>query len=240
MKNFFDENLRDDETYFDFTNQSLFFAATGRKNPIYINQCPAMINGVKGQLQALNRLKNNPKVKFVVMPNAPYIRYTQIDGILNCDRYYLLTEWICENYQPYKQVGDFYVWQQKTSDTAELPNYNYELPENHFHNLGYIPYLVGQSSVESKTFEISSTLKNVRGKVGFITLEISADDDSEVQIRLTGDGVNDVAYQFKLAKGTHIYRLRASSDILWYSDKIETLEVGNLAVNKIYFEEISE
>lgn len=231
MKNFFDENLRDGETYFDFTNQSLFFAATGRKNSIYINQCPAMINGVKGQLQALKRLKNNPKVKFVVMPylqrkNTPYGCYTQIDGILNFDRYYLLTEWICENYQPYKQVGDFYVWQKKNSDAAELPKYNYEPPGNHFHYLGYIPYLVGQSSVESKTFEISSTLKNVRGKVGFITLEISSDDEVKVQVKLT--------------KGTHIYRLRASSDILWYSDKIKTLEVENLAVNKIYFEEISE
>lgn len=204
-----------------------------------------MINGVKGQLQALNRLKNNPKVKFVVMPylqrkNAPYGCYTQIDGILNFDRYYLLTEWICENYQPYKQVGDFYVWQKKNSDAAELPKYNYEPPGNHFHYLGYIPYLVGQSSVESKTFEISSTLKNVVGKIGFITLEISSDVDAEVQLKLKGDGVNDIVYQFKLTKGTHIYRLRASSDILWYSDKIKTLEVGNLAVNKIYFEEISE
>ena len=232
MKNFFDENLLDDETYFDFTDQSLFFVATNRKNPIYINQCPAMINGVKGQLQALSQLEmKKSKVKFVV--------------IWNCDRYYLLTEWICKNYQPYTQVGNFFVW--KLKDTAQNPlNYNYELPGNHFHNLGYIPYLWGQSSIQAVDTEIPSlnngvwNLTKLTGKVGFITLEISSEVDSEVNFKVKGSEINEIIYQFKINQGTHLYRFRISSDILWYSGKIETLEVENFHVNKIYFEEVSE
>lgn len=166
MKTFFDENLRNDETYFDFTNQSLFFAAVGRKNPIYINQCPAMINGVKGQLQALEELKNS-KIKFIVMPylqrpNVEYSCYTRIDGILNSDRYYLLTEWICANYQPYKQIGNFFVWKAKDFNASEILNYNYELPESHFHNLGYIPQILGNSSFQSEKKKFLQT-KQARG-----------------------------------------------------------------------------
>ena len=92
LKNFFDENLREDETYFDFTEQSLFFAATNRRNPVYINQCPTMINGVKGQLQALEELKNS-KVKFVVKPylqrpNVPYGCYEALGDVGKLNLYH--------------------------------------------------------------------------------------------------------------------------------------------------------
>lgn len=250
MKNFFYENLHDDETYFDFTNQALFFVFTERKNPVYINQCPAMINGVKGQLQALDDLKKS-KVKFVVKPylqrpNVPYSAYYEIDGILNCDRYYLLTEWLCKNYQPYQPVGNFYAWKLKDDVPADSLNYNYEAPEYHLHNLGFIPQLLGKSAIQSEIIELPATenglrnLKNVTGKTGFISMEISSDSDEEVQFKIKGNEINDVVYRFKITEGTHVYRFRVSSEILWYSGKLETLDAENFHADKIYFEELKE
>ena len=138
------------------------------------------------------------------------------------------------------------MWKLKDDAKADSLNYNYEPIENHFHNLGYIPQLIGKSSVQAERIELSTNengfriLKNVTGKVGFISIEISSEVDAEVQLRLKGSDINDVAYQFKISKGTHIYRLRASSEILWYSGKLEILEVGNFKADKIYFEEVSE
>ena len=242
MKNFCNENLQSDETYFDFTDQSLFFAFTGKKNPVYINQFPAMINGTKGQLQALEKLRSS-KVKFVVMPylqraNVQYFFYTSLDGILNFDRYYLLTEYIAKNYQPYQPLGNFFVWQEKNSEPPQNLNYNYEPPENHFHNLNNIPYLWGKSSRQFKDTEIEpNNLKNISGKTGFLALEISSDANFETQIIIHGEGINDIIYMFKVKQGTHVYKFRVSSDILWYSGKIKNLDTGTLQVNRITFQE---
>lgn len=247
-KKFFDENLKSDETYFDFTNQSLFFAFTSRKNPIYINQCPAMINGVKGQLQALSEIKNS-KVKFVVMPylqrqNVPYSAYEGFDGILNCDRYYLLTEWIAKNYQPYKPVGNFFIWKEKDATPSQELNYNYDSATYHIHNLINIPCLWAKSSIQSTDTKISMAennlwdLKNFSGKVGFITLEITSPAEFDTQIKITGKDISDIVYNFRLKAGTHLYRFRISSDTLWYSGKVEFLHTENLLVNQATFEEL--
>lgn len=249
-KKFFDENLNADETYFDFTNQSLFFAFTGRKNPIYINQCPAMINGVKGQKQALAELQKS-NVKFVVMPylqrqNFPYSGYDGFDGILNCDRYYLLTEWIAKNYQPYQAVGNFFVWIKKDSDSPREVNYNYNSADYHFRNLGDIPFLWAKTSIESKDTQIPMLennlwdLKKFSGKVGFINIEIFSPIDYAVPIAISGEGISNIFYIFNLKAGTHNYRFRVSSDILWYSGKVKFLHTDNLLINKVTFEEVAE
>lgn len=248
MKKFCDENLKADETYFDFTNQSLFFAFIGKKNPIYINQCPAMINGVKGQKQTLEQLKDS-KVKFVFMPylqrqNVPYLAYEGVDDTLNCDRYYLLLEWIAKNYQPYQPVGNFFVWKEKDNSLPQDLNYNYEPEIYHGRNFRNIPFLWGKTDIQSKDTKIAMTennlwdLKNVSGKVGFIALEISSEADYDAQIKITGKDISDIFYNFKLNAGTHIYRFRVSSDILWYSDKVEFLHTDNLSVNQVTFQEV--
>jgi len=123
---FFDEELLPGETYFDFSNQSLFFAFTESKNPIYINQSPAMINSSKkGQEQVLSELKE-ASPRFVVMPykqrqGRAYDLNRECDGILNEDRYYLLLEYIGKMYQPYCAVGNFAIWCKK-SEYEQLLN----------------------------------------------------------------------------------------------------------------------
>lgn len=315
-KAFFAANLAEDETYFDFSNQSLFFAFTERPNPIYINQCPGMINGNKGQKQALASLRKT-KPKFVVMPyrdrsdepSAKHARrrevlayarpmvekYVQpvqlrekmlkkmdaydekwshvksmgysasviLDDLLEFDRYYLLTDYVTENYRPYCSVGNFAVWCLKDEYAArceqdknqkidrEYLDYTYEPLTHHIHPLGHIPYIWGNCEIKNIDSELLIVSqyngqfalddKSILGRRGFITLEIEAPSSDVVEVCLQGDNVHDVKYQFAVRQGTHRYRLQVSSDILWYSGRLSQLRLidGDAQIKHAYFEKIT-
>jgi hypothetical protein len=176
--------------------------------------------------------------------NVPYLAYEGVDELLNCDRYYLLLEWIAKNYQPYQAVGNFFVWKEKDNSAPQDLNYNYAPEVYHGRNFRNIPFLWGKTDIQSKDTKIAMTennlwdLKNVSGKVGFIALEISSEADYDAQIKITGKDISDIFYNFKLKTGTHIYRFRVSSDILWYSGKVEFLRTDNLSVNQVTFQEV--
>lgn len=269
---FFTEKLHAGETYFDFSNQSLFFAFTKKNNPIYINQCPGMINGNKGQLQALVHLKEM-KPRFVVMPYkhrinekngeiSPYGGLSEIDGLLNLDRYYHITEYITDNYRPYCTMGNFALWCLKSEYDAlceedklnniqcEYIDYTYEQQDNHLHELGYIPYLWGNCTFEGEIidfvietekgkYEIADNVA-VMGDSGFIGLQIESDHDGEAKVIMKGDGIENITYKFAIKEGKHLYRLRVSNDLLWFSHRIEELIVNGEDANvlNVYFEKI--
>lgn len=264
---FCDSNLADGETYFDFTNQSLLYAFTKRHNPIYVNQTPGMINGYKGQKQAIASLeKENPK--FVAMPYRPrgnntiYNLYVDIDGILNTDRFYLLTDYITDNYRPYCAVGDFAIWCLKSEYAnlrqrdeegdikREYLDYTYEPENHHKHFLGYIPLLWGKSNITNLTKEnillqenggYLLTNENIIGQKGFVTLEIEASHNGDAILQFTGSDILPIEYYFHIDKGVHLYRLQVSSDILWHSGKVEELRLiyGDISIKNVYFEAIN-
>lgn len=263
---FFTSNLDERETYFDFTNQAMFYAFTKCKNPVYVNQCPAMINGYKGQWQAVDSLKYE-KPKFVAMPyrfggkNSTYYFTVGLDDLLNVDRYHLLIDYITENYRPYCAVGDFAVWCLKSEHAAlcqrdkengierEYLDYTYEPEVNHLHKLGAIPYLWGKcdvtdvenkglTSVESKDYLLTSSIS---GRKGFLMVELEAPYRKDVEISLMGNGISPVKYKFQVQKGLHRYRIHISGDILWHSDKLEKISVNDdeVHVKTVSFEEIT-
>lgn len=265
LKQFFDEMLLPDETYIDFTNQSLFFAYTGRKNPIYINQCPGMINGKRGQLQTLESIQE--KTVCVLMPykgrvKGGYGASVELDGILNSDRYYLLTEYIAENYRPYCSVGDFAVWTRKDLyDSMRIKDaergtqrnylgYVYDSEKWHAHKMGFIPYLWGQyASNEDQKGDRFSLQKeknfwriadHCAGKRGFLVLTINAQKAGKAHVKLTGSCDYQMTYDFNVQEGRQVYRLRVSSDIWWYTGRLNCVQfvMDNAEVENIVFQEI--
>lgn len=266
LKSFFDANLHDDQTYFDFTNQSLFFAFTDRKNPIYINQCPGMINGKQGQIHALKEIMQ-VQPPFVLMPykeraKGGYGASIELDGILNSDRYYLIFEYIAENYRPFCQVGDFAVWCKKNQystlmaqeNTLQVKRkyltYTYGPKRMHHHKLGWIPYLWGQYAAEEdqvgkyipleKGGDSWSILPQYIGKRGFLVITIQAVEEECVNVRLYGGTMPNILYTFNVKPGKNQYRLRVSSDALWYSGDIKQLEIktDHSAVESVNFQEV--
>lgn len=229
-----------------------------------------MINGRKGQMQALENIRKD-KVKFIIFPyhqrkpaGQYFGCYRNIDGILNTDRYYLLTEYIAENYRPYCEVGAFAIWclkdeyaslQHKDSyagDKYRKLDYNYDIKGNHNHQIGNIPYLWGQyaSSKDEKgvvtpistsgnAYSIPSQLL---GKRGFITFTIRSTKNTSMTVNLGNGKDTFIEYKFNIKKGMYIYRLRISSDILWYSSLITTMfvENKNMEIKEVYFQGVTQ
>ena len=113
LKTVADWLLSPEETYLDFTNQSLTYAWSGRRNPVYIVQSPAMLSGEVTQRAFIRELESDlSKVPMAIMPteNDRYLTY-HLDEINNNIRHYLVAEWLYSNYRPFiKYNGYTTVW----------------------------------------------------------------------------------------------------------------------------------
>jgi len=111
IKYTFDSIFHSDETYIDFTNQSLLYALTGREKPVYVNQSPGLLNDVYSQQQFIEEIKNSSRrVSFVLMPIEEMVLSLELDGVNNSYKYYLVSEYISKNYVPLFRIKGFAVW----------------------------------------------------------------------------------------------------------------------------------
>jgi len=109
LKKVADMLLSPDETYLDFTNQTTTYAWTGRRNPAFIVQSPAMLSGEVTQREFIREIESDiTKVPIVIMPteNGRYLSL-HLDGINNNIRHYLVAEWIYNNYRPFIKYNSF-------------------------------------------------------------------------------------------------------------------------------------
>lgn len=103
-----DALLSPDETYLDFTNQSVSYAWSGRMNPAYAAQPPSMLSGETSQRVFIREIDDLNMVPVVIMPTDKGWYFTmQLDGINNNIRHYLVAEWIYSNYRPLIQYNDY-------------------------------------------------------------------------------------------------------------------------------------
>lgn len=108
FKEILDKLLLPDETYFDFSSTNYYHALVERKNPLYVNQSPLLLNGDKSQDFALGQLKKT-KIPIVLMPNKENI-WHQIDGIPVEHKYYKISEFIYQRYSPFLKMKDFTIY----------------------------------------------------------------------------------------------------------------------------------
>lgn len=143
LKEIFDNILKDDESYIDFTNQTLLYPLTGRKNPVYINQSPGLLSGESLQQTFIKQCKEKEdKLPLVLMPIEKGVLAQSTDGILNSYRYYLVTEYIGNNYKPLFKNSIFAVWcrKDKVDEIRSLVS-NYISSNNKYSNqISWIDY----------------------------------------------------------------------------------------------------
>ena len=237
---FFAPRLHGDQTYLDFTDQSLLYAYLGKKNPCYVNQTPAMLNGKSAQEDYLKTLREMD-VPYVLMPyeqgketqEEGYSCFASIDNIQNTDRFYLLMEHIGANYEPYCRVDDFVIWAKKGAASAEMPlpadaeelcSYDYNDASYYERKLGWIPYLwgtFGKEPLSGMAQELSLNDMNVETTgAGGLLLEIASEGNAEADfaVQTANASAKMATYHFRIKKGTHRYYFRLSSDVLWYAD----------------------
>jgi len=145
FKNFVDDNLTKDETFLDFSNTPMLYYYAGKKVPGYF--CQNLQNSVDdySQIHLLNTL--NPKdVPVVIFSSYPASWFDVTDGIPNSMRYYLVAEYIYQNYEPYAIMSDKRIWIAKdfeikkeyleVKDTvSNVPvEYNYKKSAHYIHD----------------------------------------------------------------------------------------------------------
>lgn len=108
LKEILDTTLEKNETYFDFASVNYFYALVGRKNPVYANQSPLLINGDSSQEFALQGLKEI-RPRYVLMPiNGK--DWSTIDGVAVDYKYYKISEYINMYYSPLIRLGQFDIY----------------------------------------------------------------------------------------------------------------------------------
>ena len=108
LKLFFDASLADDETFFDFTTQSLLYALTGREKPVYTNQSPSQLNSEYSHLLFIHEIETHD-CPYAIVPSYNF-GYDDISLRVN---HYLVAEYLNQNYEPFCAVGGYQVWVKK-------------------------------------------------------------------------------------------------------------------------------
>lgn len=111
IKGVLDKTLLPNETYIDFTNQTLLYAMTGREKPMYVNQSPGLLSGEYTQQRFIEECEQmSEKAPFVLMPIEAMPLSINLDGIQNSYRYYLVSEYISNNFKPLFRTSKFAIW----------------------------------------------------------------------------------------------------------------------------------
>lgn len=229
--------LDDDETFFDFCNQTELFALTERDNPVYINQCPSLINGDDAQELIIDQIENSDKrVTLLFMSAEGWIWSDSSDKIKKTDRYYLLAEYIYDRYTPLYEDNYYKVWCLKEcyeDYASKIPNrylYSYK-PEYTDHFVGYIPYLWG--NLDNTVLSPCDIDQLVPGELTYssntksIFFQLSSEQPEVKVLELTyGNGSSDT-YFFYVVPGTHYYRFRVSSNYNWYRSSLSDIRIKN-------------
>lgn len=111
LKNILDKTLLPNETYIDFTNQTFLYPLVQRQKPVYVNQSPGLLSGEYTQEEFIKQCESmSEKIPFVLMPieDRPFSR--SLDGIENSYRYYLVSEYISNNFRPLFKNSKFAIW----------------------------------------------------------------------------------------------------------------------------------
>lgn len=104
--------LKKDETFIDFSNEPYLYVLTNRETPMYVNQTPAYLSDIISQKDFLNEISNYSIPYVVYSTNKKDFKNT--DGVSDCIRSYMISEYINKNYTPFVEVNGLDIWVKKT------------------------------------------------------------------------------------------------------------------------------
>ncbi|MEX1307050.1 MAG: hypothetical protein AB1Z19_00825, partial [Eubacteriales bacterium] len=226
-----DTVLVKDQTYVDLASLNYMYAITGRKNPNYVNQMPAMLNGDTMQKMAIREIEA-ADAPIAILPNAKSEAYgfgTDIDGVATDYKYYLMFEYVYENYRPLIRLDGFDVYARNDvwSNYAGMLTGEYTImtgsDKAEERILGYAPLLWAKDAgsafdglldisqeVDEKTPYMESLTAS--GAPANLVLEITAASDTFATVILQVDGQDVGSFNFFIKTGTHRYAVRLSAD----------------------------
>lgn len=236
-----------DETFIDFTNQSLLYALANKEKPIFVNQSPGLLSGEVTQEYFLDQIKSKENnLRFVLMPNphSTISEMLRIDTIENSYRYYKISEYIYSKYKPSYFLDSFQIWTKKGLKIKTTIENVYILPKDY--ELGNIPFIWANYDVKksyendlidgiSKKFSKNririDTSKWEKEKGNYLLIETDSDlEDELAYLSLYRDKIKLSTFSFNLKKGlTKKYIIRVSADYNWINNNIIDLQIDSKA-----------
>lgn len=110
VQKYLDLSLKQDETFFDFTNSGILYFLFRRDCPIRQYEV-AFYETEELQREVIRRLEANPKVQAALIPSTPKGRFT-IDGVANADRAPLVWHYLQQNFHPDFEEGEVVFWRR--------------------------------------------------------------------------------------------------------------------------------
>lgn len=109
LKVFFDATMTPEQTYFDFSCDTLIYTLTNRDKPVYINQSPCQLNAEFDHLIFIREIEQ---------ADCPYalcqVGSAGWDGIDMDINHYLVAEYLNQNYRPLCFVSNYCLWVDRT------------------------------------------------------------------------------------------------------------------------------
>ena len=151
-----DAILEDDETFLDYSNQTLIYALLDREKPVYVNQSPGLLSGEYSQQLYIDEVEHSKKDVTIVLRAVNMYLSMDLDDISNDYRYYLVSEYISQNYLPLAQVSGYDILvrkdvydekQNKLEQMDEVDEIEIVTKEKYLEKygnsskLGYIPFV---------------------------------------------------------------------------------------------------
>ncbi len=199
-----ESTLNNQETFFDYSNCTNLFAYVNKSNPVYVNQSPGLVNGEAGQKDIINQLTNNKNIiPLVVMKTKYSVFVDDLDGVKKDDRYYLVSEYIYDNYMPLYLSDNYEIWclkerwidlNNKISDKNRFNCIKYSDDE---HYLGEIPYLWAN---RDNNDNIISKKNNDINKGKYIIIDIFAGrevDNYSFKIKYSNESIETYVFNLK-------------------------------------------
>ena len=259
LKNILNKLLNKGETYLDLSNQTLLYAILDYPKPVYVNQSPGLLSGEYTMQQFLKE-QANYQIPVVLKANQQK-HSNSLDGLVNNYRYYLISEYVYQNYEPVLEVNNYEIWLDKNL-TSRLDNLdiieNYSIkrldkteyfePETTI-NLGYLPYVWGKFDNKNKIKKTKGQSLNLKSDTeilinqsqinkdngNYLELELESNKDTKITIKLMNDDNNLKTIKLNVLSGKHLYKIRVSSFYEWYNYNINELKINipNSQINKI-------
>lgn len=241
LKVFFDATISPQDTFLDFTRNTLLYSLTERKKPVYVNQSPELVSGEYSQKCFIEECEQfKPTYALFWADWAEGER----DGISFNQKYYLISEYISRNYRPLCHVGKYAIWCRNNRYEDQLSlvmssEMNFVekigiMDSQHMYVLNLLPYVWGTYGIPAEQIvqeENTFTHDDVAlGSSYYILATLKADSlstDATMPASLQIKNGQDVllSFDFLVQAGENQYAFRVSCDPLWYLKEWDSYEI---------------
>jgi hypothetical protein len=119
FQNFISQELKNDETFADFSNEPMLYYYTRRITPSYFFQSPLSMHNDYLQDRFIKNLSNY-KTPLLLFSNFPYSDigwgFNNPDDVPNGIRHYRIAEYFYQQYEPFVIVRNYCLWKNKKSN----------------------------------------------------------------------------------------------------------------------------